>query len=440
MVGFRPQIHYMKTKKSELLFKKSQDVFVGGVNSPVRSFKAVGGTPRFISRGQGAYIWDADGQRYIDLCNSWGATALGHAPNVVTSAVARVARKGLSFGAPTELELTLGQLIQKAFPSMRCMRLVSSGTEAVMSAIRVARAATQREVIVKFAGCYHGHVDSLLVKSGSGALTLSTPDSAGIPASLAQRTRVLPYNDIEAARELFRREGQSIAAVIVEPVAANMGVVPPRAGFLEELRTLTTAHSALLIFDEIITGFRLTFGGAQTLYKITPDLTCLGKIVGGGMPLAVYGGRRDVMEWVSPLGPVYQAGTLAGNPVAVSAGIATLSYLKSRSPYKALEQLAGWFTEEIEEMARDIGLPVRVNRAGPMWTVFFNNAPVVDLISVQRSNSPLYATFFHHLLERGVYFPPSAYEAAFITTAHTKSILKKALSAIEKTFKKLPLS
>jgi len=430
----------MKAKKSEILFKKSQDVFVGGVNSPVRSFKGVGGTPRFITRGQGAYLWDADGQRYIDFCNSWGASMLGHAPNVVTSAVARTARRGLSFGAPTELELELGQLIQKAFPSMGRLRLVSSGTEAVMSAIRVARAATQREVIVKFSGCYHGHVDSLLVKAGSGALTLSTPDSAGIPASLAQRTRVLPYNDIEAARDLFRREGQSIAAVIVEPVAANMGVVPPRSGFLEELRALTTAHNALLIFDEIITGFHLTFGGAQTIYKITPDLTCLGKIVGGGLPLAAYGGRRDIMDWVAPLGPVYQAGTLAGNPVAVSAGIATLSYLKSRSPYKALDQLTAWFTEEIEELARDIGLSVRVNRAGPMWTLFFNNAPVVDLISVQRSNAPLYATFFHHLLERGVYFPPSAFEAAFITTAHTKAILKKSLSAIEKTFKKLPLS
>jgi glutamate-1-semialdehyde 2,1-aminomutase len=430
----------MKNHNSEALFKKSQEVFVGGVNSPVRSFKGVGGTPRFIARGQGAWLWDADGQRYIDFCNSWGASMLGHAPNTVTSAVVRTARRGLSYGAPTELELKLGQLIQKAFPSMSRMRLVSSGTEAVMSAIRVARAATQREVVVKFAGCYHGHVDSLLVKAGSGALTLSTPDSAGIPAALAQRTRVLPYNDIEAARDLFRREGQSIAAVIVEPVAANMGVVPPRQGFLEELRTLTAAHGALLIFDEIITGFRLTFGGAQTLYKITPDLTCLGKIVGGGMPLAVYGGRRDIMDWVTPLGPVYQAGTLAGNPVAVAAGIATLSYLKSRSPYKTLDQMTSWFAGEIEERAREIGLSVRVNRAGPMWTLFFNNAPVVDLVSVQRSNASLYATFFHHLLERGVYFPPSAFEAAFMTTAHTRAILKKALAAIVKAFKKLPLS
>jgi glutamate-1-semialdehyde 2,1-aminomutase len=430
----------VKAKKSDLLFKKSQDVFVGGVNSPVRSFKAVGGTPRFISRGQGPYIWDADGQRRIDFCNSWGASVLGHAPTVVTSAVSRTAKRGLSFGAPTELELELGLLIQKAFPSMARMRLVSSGTEAVMSAIRVARAATQREVIVKFAGCYHGHVDSLLVKAGSGALTLSTPDSAGIPAALAQRTRILPYNDIEAARDLFRREGQSIAAVIVEPVAANMGVVLPRPGFLEELRALTTTHSSLLIFDEVITGFRVAFGGIQTLQKITPDLTCLGKIVGGGMPLAAYGGRRDIMEWVAPLGPAYQAGTLAGNPVAVSAGIATLSTLKTRSPYKALDQLTRWFTEEIEETAREIGLSIRINRIGSLWTLFFNNAPVVDLVSVQRSNSALYATFFHQLLERGVYFPPSAFEAAFITTAHTKSVLKKALAAIEKTFKKLPVS
>jgi glutamate-1-semialdehyde 2,1-aminomutase len=440
MLGFRPHTDTMKPKKSELLFKKSQDVFAGGVNSPVRSFKGVGGVPRFISRGQGAYVWDADGQRYIDFCNSWGASILGHAPTPVVSAVGKAARKGVSFGAPTELELELGQLIQKAFPSMARMRLVSSGTEAVMSAIRVARAATQREVIVKFAGCYHGHADSLLVKAGSGVLTLSMPDSAGIPAALAQRTRVLPYNDIEAVRDLFRREGQSIAAVIVEPIAANMGVVQPKPGFLEELRTVTSTHNALLIFDEVITGFRLTFGGAQTLYKITPDLTCLGKIVGGGMPLAAYGGRRDIMDWISPLGPVYQAGTLAGNPVAVSAGIAALSNLKARSPYKALDHMTAWFTEELEEIATEIGLSIRINRVGSMWTLFFNNAPVVDLMSVQRSNAAQYSSFFQMLLERGVYFPPSAFESCFLTTAHSRAILKKALGAIEKTFKKLPLS
>lgn len=430
----------MKAKKSEVLFKKSLDVFVGGVNSPVRSFKGVGGTPRFITRGQGPYVWDADGHRLIDFCSSWGATVLGHIPNVLAAAIVKTAKRGLTFGAPTELELELGQLIQKAFPSMVRMRLVSSGTEAVMSALRVARAATQREVIVKFSGCYHGHVDSLLVKAGSGALTLSSPDSAGIPASLAQKTRVLPYNDIDAVRDLFRREGQSIAAVIIEPIAANMGVVLPREGFLEELRTLTTAHNSLLIFDEVISGFRVAFGGAQTLYKVTPDLTCLGKIVGGGMPLAAYGGRRDIMEWVAPLGPVYQAGTLAGNPVAVAAGIATLNTLKSRMPYKSLDQLTGWFTDQIEELAREAGISVRINRIGSMWTLFFNNAPVVDLTSVQRSNTAQYATFFHEMLERGVYFPPSAFETAFITTTHTKPVLKRALSAIEKTFSKLPVS
>src|SRR5438445_878835 len=280
MVLFSPPRSRMRAKKSELLFKKSQDIFTGGVNSPVRSFKGVGGTPRFIARGHGPYVWDADGYRLIDFCGSWGASVFGHAVTALTTAIARAARKGLSFGAPTRLELELGQLIQKAFPSMARMRLVSSGTEAVMSALRVARAATQREVIVKCAVCYHGHVDSLLVKAGSGALTLSSPDSAGVPVTLAQGTRVLPYNDIDAVRDLFRREGQSIAAVIVEPVAANMGVVLPRPGFLEELRALTTAHNTLLIFDEVITGFRVAFGGAQTLYKITPDLTCLGKIVG----------------------------------------------------------------------------------------------------------------------------------------------------------------
>jgi glutamate-1-semialdehyde 2,1-aminomutase len=264
-------------------------------------------------------------------------------------------------------------------------------------------------------------------------------DSAGVPSSLAQRTRVLPYNDIDAIRDLFRREGQAIAAVIVEPIAANMGVVLPRSGFLEELRTLTSAHGSLLIFDEVITGFRVAFGGAQTLLKVKPDLTCFGKIVGGGMPLAVYGGRRDIMDWVAPMGPVYQAGTLSGNPVAVAAGIATLKQLKAKAPYKAMDQLAAWFSGEIEEMAREIGLSLRINRIGSMFTLFFNNAPVVDLASVQRSNAPLYGTFFHLLLERGVYFPPSPFEACFLSTTHTRPLLRKALSAIEKAFKKLPL-
>jgi glutamate-1-semialdehyde 2,1-aminomutase len=428
----------MKPRKSELLFRKSQDVLVGGVNSPVRSFKAVGGTPRFISRAMGPYIWDVDRQRYIDYCNSWGASILGHAPRAITTAVTRAVRRGLSFGTPTEMEWELAQLIQKAIPSLQRMRFVSSGTEAVLSAIRVARAATQRDNLVKFSGCYHGHADSLLVKSGSGALTLSSPDSAGIPAALAAKTRVLPYNDIEALKDLFRREGQSIAAVIVEPIAANMGLIPPRPGFLEELRALTTQHGALLIFDEIITGFRVNFGGAQTLYKITPDMTCLGKIVGGGLPLAVYGGRRDLMEWVSPMGPVYQAGTLSGNPVAVAAGLASLTQLKARSPYKALDQAAGKFVEEMEDIARETGVSIRVNRAGSLWSIFFTNAPVVDLTSAQRSSSALYAAFFQDLLERGIYLPPSPFETAFLTTVHTRSILGKTLQSMEKVFKKLP--
>jgi glutamate-1-semialdehyde 2,1-aminomutase len=434
-----PRVFNMKPRHSEQLFRKSQELFVGGVNSPVRSFKAVGGTPRFIARGSGAWLWDADSHRYIDFCNSWGATILGHAPTVVASAVTRAVRRGMSFGAPTEQEAVLGALIQKAFPSMARMRFVSSGTEAVMSALRVARAATQRDVLVKFGGCYHGHADAMLVKAGSGALTLSVPDSAGIPASLAQRTRVLPYNDVESIRDLFRREGQSVAAVIVEPIAANMGVVAPRPGFLEELRQLTTANGALLIFDEVITGFRVGFGGAQALYKVTPDLTCLGKIVGGGLPLAVYGGRRDLMDWVAPLGPVYQAGTLAGNPVAVAAGLATLTQLKAKMPYKALDQLTAWFVKGIEDLALEIGLMIRINRVGSMWSLFFNNAPVVDLTSVQRSNTALYAAFFQQLLERGVYLPPSPFETAFLSTAHTRVLLKKALAAIEKAFKTLPL-
>jgi glutamate-1-semialdehyde 2,1-aminomutase len=448
MIGFRPSSvtagkregDKLKPRKSELLFRKAQEIFAGGVNSPVRSFKAVGGSPRFMSRGKGPWLWDADGQRYIDFCSSWGATILGHAPPAITSIVARTARRGLTFGAPTELESQLGQVIQKALPSMARMRLVSSGTEAVMSAIRVARAATQRETLVKFSGCYHGHVDALLVKTGSGVLTLSMPDSAGVPAQWVQKTRVLPYNDIEAARELFSREGQSIAAVIVEPIAANMGVVPPRPGFLEELRALTQQHGALLIFDEVITGFRVAFGGAQTLYKVTPDLTCLGKIVGGGLPLAAYGGRRDVMDWVAPMGPVYQAGTLSGNPVAVSAGLATLNQLKSKNPYKMLDTLTAQFVKAMEDMIREMGLSARINRVGSLWTLFFTNAPVVDLTSVQRSSTSQYAALFQQLLERGVYWPPSPFEAAFISTTHSRAILKKALVAIEKSLKKLPLS
>ncbi len=430
----------MKARKSEILYRKAQEIFSGGVNSPVRSFKAVGGFPRFMSRGKGPWVWDADGQRYIDFCNSWGATILGHSPTTVVSAVTRAARRGLSFGTPTEMESELGHLIQKALPSMARMRFVSSGTEAVMSAIRVARAATQREVLVKFSGCYHGHVDSLLVKAGSGALTLSMADSAGIPASLAQRTRVLPYNDLEAIKDLFHREGQSIAAVIVEPIAANMGVIPPKQGFLEELRSLTQLHGALLIFDEVITGFRVAYGGAQTLLKITPDLTCLGKVVGGGMPLAVYGGRRDLMDWVAPMGPVYQAGTLSGNPVAVAAGLSTLSHLKKTSPYKALDQMTAWFVKNIEEMASEIGLSIRINRVGSLWTLFFNNAPVVDLTSVQRSNTAHYTAFFQALLDRGVYLPPSPFEAAFLSTTHSRAVLKKALQSIEKALKRLSLS
>jgi glutamate-1-semialdehyde 2,1-aminomutase len=428
----------MNTRKSELLFRKSQDVLAGGVNSPVRSFKAVGGTPRFITRAQGAFIWDADGSRYIDFCNSWGAKILGHSPAMVTTAVNRSVKRGLSFGAPTESEWELADMIQRAIPSMSRMRFVSSGTEAVLSSIRVARAATQRDNLVKFSGCYHGHVDSLLVKSGSGALTLSSPDSAGIPASLAQKTRVLPYNDIQAVRDLFHREGQSIAAVIVEPIAANMGLIPPRPGFLEELRALTTQHGALLIFDEIITGFRVHYGGAQALFKITPDMTCLGKIVGGGMPLAVYGGRRDLMEWVSPLGPVYQAGTLSGNPIAVAAGLATLGVLKNRSPYKALEQTAAKFVASIEEMAREAGVSIRINRVGSLFSIFFTNAPVVDLISAQRASSAMYAAFFQELLDRGIYLPPSPFETSFLSTMHTRPLLKKTLQAMSKVFKKLP--
>lgn len=427
----------MKSRQSDRLFRQAQEVLVGGVNSPVRAFHAVGGTPRFITRARGPLIWDADGRRYIDYCMSWGALPLGHAPRPVVSALTRAIRKGTSFGAPTPAELELAQRIKDAFPSIARLRFVNSGTEAVLSAVRLARAATQRETLVKFAGGYHGHVDSLLVRSGSGALTLAMPDSAGVPMVLAQRTRVLRYNDVEALRELFQREGHSIAAVILEPVAANMGVVPAREGYLEELRTITLQYGALLIFDEVITGFRVTYGGVQTLLNIAPDLTCLGKIIGGGFPVGAYGGRKDLMDWIAPVGPVYQAGTLSGNPVAMAAGLTTLRLLKSKGVYKKLEALTTRLTEGLDRAAREAGLSVRINRVGSMFTLFFTDAPVVDLVSVQRADPKRYAAFFHALLERGVYFPPSPFEACFVSLAHAPGVIRKTLSASERAFQKV---
>jgi len=422
---------------SRRLFKRAQKVLVGGVNSPVRAFRAVGGTPVFMLRASGAWIKDADGKSYLDFCHSWGPLILGHARREVIAAAQRALRRGSTFGAATQGEVELAEAIKQAVPSMELVRLTSSGTEAGMSAVRVARAFTGREMVIKFAGCYHGHVDSLLVAAGSGATTLGIPDSAGVPAAWAKTTITVPYNDPQAVAAAFRKWRGRIAAVIVEPVAANMGVVLPQPGFLAALRELTERHGALLIFDEVITGFRLCYGGYQKLCKIRPDLTVLGKIVGGGLPLAAYGGRQDVMRLIAPVGPVYQAGTLSGNPVAVAAGRETLRLLKALQPYPTLADRTKSLVEDIRREALCLGVPVTVNRAGSMFTVFFTGAPVTDYASAMRADAGRYGRFFQALLERGVYFPPAQWEAAFLSTAHTRQDLGRASKAISQALRSL---
>jgi glutamate-1-semialdehyde 2,1-aminomutase len=407
----------------------------GGVNSPVRAFKAVGGTPFFVAKGEGCYLWDVDGNRFIDFVCSWGPLILGHAHPEVVAAVKEAVEKGTTYGAPTELEVALAEKIQQAFPSMEMLRLVNSGTEATMSAIRAARGYTGRKKIVKFEGCYHGHADYLLVKAGSGAATFGIPDSAGVPEGTAQDTIVLPYNDIEAFNKTMDAMGKEIAAVIVEPIAGNMGVVLPKPEFLFALRQQTEKHGVVLIFDEVITGFRVAYGGAQSLYGIKPDMTCLGKIVGGGFPLAAYGGRKEIMQTVAPLGPVYQAGTLSGNPVAVTAGLKTLEILERDNPYPELERRTKQLTQVISEAAKEAGVPVQINQIASMFTVFFTDQPVVDYASARRSDTQRYARFFHALLERGVYFPPSQFEAAFLSTAHDDEALSFAQEAVRSAMK-----
>jgi glutamate-1-semialdehyde 2,1-aminomutase len=407
----------------------------GGVNSPVRAFKAVGGTPFFVARGEGCYLWDVDGNRFIDFVCSWGPLILGHAHPEVVAAVKEAVERGTTYGAPTELEVALAEKIQQAFPSMEMLRLVNSGTEATMSAIRAARGYTGRKKIVKFEGCYHGHADYLLVKAGSGAATFGIPDSAGVPEGTAQDTIVLPYNDIEAFNKTMDAMGEEIAAIIVEPIAGNMGVVLPKPEFLSALRQQTEKHGVVLIFDEVITGFRVAYGGAQSLYGIKPDMTCLGKIVGGGFPLAAYGGRKEIMQTVAPLGPVYQAGTLSGNPVAVTAGLKTLEILERDNPYPELERRTKQLTQVISEAAKEAGVPVQINQIASMFTVFFTDQPVVDYASARRSDTQRYARFFHALLERGVYFPPSQFEAAFLSTAHDDEALSFAQEAVRSAMK-----
>lgn len=402
---------------SELL-SRAQDLMPGGVNSPVRAYGAVGGDPIFVARARGSKLYGADGREYLDYVCSWGPAILGHAPLAVVSAVHRAAEQGLSFGAPTELEVNFAEHIVWLYPSIEMMRCVSSGTEATMSALRVARGFTGRDLIVKFDGCYHGHSDSLLVKAGSGAATFGNPDSAGVPASTVQNTATLGYNDVGALRALFASRGKEIACVIVEPVAGNMGCVPPEPGFLESIVELCTEHGALSIFDEVMTGCRVAPGGAQELYQIRPDLTCLGKIVGGGLPLAVYGGRRDVMSSVSPLGPVYQAGTLSGNPLATSAGMATLDALGPPS-YARLEEISRRLQDGLERALVDTETPGTVQRVGSMLTLFFREGPVRCWNDAKTSDAERFAAWHRGMRARGVYWPPSQFEAAFLSLAHT---------------------
>ncbi|PYN75229.1 MAG: glutamate-1-semialdehyde-2,1-aminomutase [Candidatus Rokuibacteriota bacterium] len=406
-------------RDSKSLFEAACRRIPGGVNSPVRAFGGVGGEPFFVARGEGARIWDVEGRSYLDFLGSWGPLILGHAAPTVVAAVTEAAARGTSYGAPTALEVEMAEAITAAYPSIELVRLVSSGTEAALSAIRVARGATGRELLLKFDGCYHGHSDSLLVKAGSGGATFSIPDSAGVPAPLAQLTLTAAFNDLDGVRAIFRERGRKIAAVIVEPVAGNMGVVPPRPGFLEGLRELTQAHDAVLIFDEVITGFRVAYGGAQELYGVQPDLTCLGKIIGGGLPVGAYGGSRSLMNHVAPLGAVYQAGTLSGNPLAVAAGLATLARLRDREVYRRLEALGSELERGLRDAAAKANVPLTVNRVGSMLTAFFCDGAVTDYASAKRADTKRYARYFHAMLERGVFLAPSQFEAAFVSLAHT---------------------
>ncbi len=424
-------------RRSKSLFAASKKVLVGGVNSPVRAFKSVGGTPVFFRSGKGARVTDVDGKSYVDYCLSWGPMILGHAHPEIEAAARKALKRGASFGAPTETALRLGEAIRAALPSMAKVRLTSSGTEAVMSALRVARAFTKRDLIVKFIGCYHGHADSLLVAAGSGALALGRPDSAGVPKAFARTTLLLPYNDSDAVKKLFKRCGRKIAAVIVEPVAANMGVIPPAEDFLETLRAVTRRAKSLLIFDEVITGFRLFYGGAQTAMRIAPDLTCLGKIIGGGFPIGAYGGRREIMDLVAPLGPVYQAGTLSGNPVGTAAGLATLKVLKRDKPYSRLAKTTAVLVDEMRTLASLRGLPLTINHVASMFTAFFTGREVNDFNSATASDARAYARFHRALLQDGVYFPPSKFEAAMLSIRHGNAELERTLDAVARAFRRL---
>ena len=418
---------------SETLFAKAIDLIPGGVNSPVRAFRGVGGTPRFIKSARGARITDVDGNTYIDYVGSWGPMILGHADEELVAALQKVALNGTSFGAPTELEIELAQEVVDAVPSIEMVRMVSSGTEATMSAIRLARGVTGRNRIIKFEGCYHGHGDSLLVKAGSGVATLGLPDSPGVPAVLAENTITLPFNDVQALEQAFAGHAD-IAAVIIEPVVGNMGCVPPRPGYLEAVRKVTSAHGALLIFDEVMTGFRLARGGAQERYNITPDITTLGKIIGGGLPVGAYGGSRELMNNVAPAGPVYQAGTLSGNPLSMTAGLVALRRLRDETVYERLEKSSQRLCDGLTDAAREAGVTTVTNRVGSMWTSFFTGDPVVDWSTANKSSRETYGRFFHAMLDAGVYLAPSQFEAAFVSLAHSDDVIEQTIAAARKAF------
>lgn len=419
----------MENTKSKKLFKAAVKLIPGGVNSPVRAFKSVGMEPFFVKKAKGSKIYDVDGNSYIDYVLSWGPMILGHAHPAVTKALISAIKNGTSFGAPTELEVTLAKMVTDAIPSVEMVRMVSSGTEATMSAIRLARGFTGRDKIIKFDGGYHGHADSLLVKAGSGAATFGVPDSPGVPAALAENTITCPYNDLSAVNAVMRREGVKIACIIVEPVAGNMGCVPPVPGFLQGLKELSDRHGALLIFDEVMTGFRVAYGGAQSIYKVKPDLTCLGKVIGGGLPVGAYGGRADIMEKISPVGPVYQAGTLSGNPLAMTAGIETLKLLKTPGRYKELEKKSAKLTKGLKEAFKRAGVKASFNRVGSMFTVFFTEREVTDYAGAKTSDLAAFSKYFRGMLDSGVNLAPSQFEAGFMSLAHTDADIEKTVKA-----------
>ncbi len=424
----------MNIQKSITLFQEAQTLFPGGVNSPVRAFRAVGGQPLFIERGEGPYLYDVDGNRYIDYVLSWGPLITGHAHPKVIEAIQQAALKGTSYGAPSPLEIDLAKSVMEFMPNIEMIRFVNSGTEATMSALRLARAYTKRDKIIKFDGCYHGHADMLLVQAGSGVATLGLPDSPGVPAAVAADTLVANFNDLDSVEALFKKYPEQIAAIIVEPVAGNMGVVPPVKGFLEGLRAITAREGSVLIFDEVMTGFRVHRGGAQTLYNIKPDLTTLGKVIGGGLPVGAYGGKKEIMQMVAPVGPMYQAGTLAGNPLAMSAGIATLNLLKAEGIWQNLEQAAGRLEAGISSAAKKAGIPIRQTRVGTMFTTFFSETEPRDWSTVKVADKEHFRKFFQKMLGNGVYLAPSQFEAGFISIMHNETIIEETIAAVMDAF------